>query len=264
MQKCPGCGRQIAPPPRAACPFCRRPLTPAGAPDADLEPFPAGPGPGDGPAWERRGELGFGPALLETTRQVITGPVAFFASMSTRGGIGGPLLFGFVVGSLGLILMIAGVLVLGGLLEWAVPSPGTGGPGTGMTLADSVFAFVFYLVAIPPGVVVILFLEAGLTHLLLMMFGGAREPFEATFAVSAYSRAVTLALAIPVAGWLGGAVWLVVVRVIGLREAHRCGGGKAAAAVLLPPIFCCCLQTLVYVAVFGLAALAVLGGAAAS
>lgn len=256
MQRCPGCGRQIAPPPRAACPFCRRPLASAETTGADPGPLPDG----DGLAWERRDQLGFASALVETTRQVMAEPSASFASMPTRGGLGGPLLFGVVVGSLGILLALAGVLVLGGLLQWAAPT----GPGGPTEIGEAALGFLLWLVVVPPGMIVILLIEAGLTHLLLMMVGGAREPFEATFRVSAYARAVTLAMAIPVVGWMAGPVWLVVVRVIGLREAQRCGGGQAAAAVLLPPLFCCCLQMLLYVAVFGLAALAVLGGAAAS
>ena len=199
--------------------------------------------------------------LVDTTRQVITAPRAFFASMPTRGGIGAPLLYGVLVGSLALVLMIAGVLAVGGLLEMVAPRPGAG-PSGATTPGELLVVFVFWVFATPVGMVVILFTEAGLTHLLLMMLGGAREGFEATFRVSCYARAATLAMAVPIVGWVAGPVWLVVVRVLGLMAAQRCGVGRATAAVLLPPLVCCCVQFLVYVAIFGLAALAVLTAAA--
>jgi hypothetical protein len=179
--------------------------------------------------------------------------------MPTRGGLGAPLLYGVVIGSLALVLMIASVLAVGGLLEMVAPRPG---PAGATTPGELLLVFVFWVFATPVGMVIILFTEAGLTHLLLMMLGGAGEGFEATFRVSCYARAATLALAVPLVGWVAGPVWLVVVRVLGLMAAQRCGGGRATAAVLIPPLVCCCLQALLYVAVFGLAALAVLTAAA--
>jgi hypothetical protein len=257
VQVCPNCGRHIAPPPRAACPFCRRPLTPAEAPGADHTLQPAG----DGRPGERRDDSGFVAGLVETTRQVISAPTAFFTAMPTRDGLGAPLLYGVVVGSLAFVLMIGVALALVGLIELVAPRPGAG-PAGATSLGELLLSFLFWLVATPVGVVIILFTEAGLTHLLLMMLRAAREPFEATFRVSCYARAVTLVLAVPVVGWVAGPVWLVVVRVLGLVASQHCSGGRAAAAVLIPPLVCCCVQGLLYVAVFGLAALAVLTAAA--
>jgi len=215
---------------------------------------------GDGPPWERRQELGFVPALVETTRQVMAAPAAFFASMPTRAGLGAPLLYGGVIGSLALVLMIATMLGLGALIQWVAPSSGSAS-ATASAPGELLLALLFWTLATPVGMVIILFLEAGLTHLLLMMLSGAREPFEATFRVSCYARGVTLLMAVPLVGWVVGPVWLVVVRVIGLGAAQRCGGGRAAAAVLVPPLFCCCVQLLLFVAVFGFAALAALAAA---
>ena len=219
------------------------------------------PAAGDGPAWEDRQSRGFQAALVETTRQVMAAPTAFFAGMPPRGGLGDPLLYGILVGSLAFVLMIACVLGAGSLFEWVAPSPAAASGARPLAIGETLLAFGFWSLATPVAMVVILFLEAGLTHLLLMLLGGAREPFEATLRVSCYSRAVTLVLAVPVVGWVAGPVWLVVVRILGLAAAQRCGGGRATAAVLLPPLLCCCVQVVAYVAIFGLAALALLAGA---
>ena len=54
--------------------------------------------------WERRQEIGFVTALVETTKEVLTGPSDFFRRMPVAGGIGSPLLYAVVIGYLGLLL----------------------------------------------------------------------------------------------------------------------------------------------------------------
>ena len=69
--------------------------------------FPPPPGwraPSAGIPWDRREELGFVTALVETTKEVLTGPSDFFRRMPVAGGIGSPLLYAVVIGYLGLLL----------------------------------------------------------------------------------------------------------------------------------------------------------------
>ena len=47
----------------------------------------------DGPAWERRKELGFVKALLETWKEVLFNPAVSFSRMKTTGGYATPFLF---------------------------------------------------------------------------------------------------------------------------------------------------------------------------
>src|SRR5260370_11339809 len=54
--------------------------------------------------WGRRDELGFVTALVETAKEVLTGPSDFFRRMPVAGGIGSPLLYAVVIGYLGLLL----------------------------------------------------------------------------------------------------------------------------------------------------------------
>ena len=54
-----------------------------------------------GPPWEHMRELGFFPAIWQTIVAMLTKPVATFANMRTEGGIGMPLLYALILGSIG-------------------------------------------------------------------------------------------------------------------------------------------------------------------
>jgi hypothetical protein len=84
-----------------------------------------------------------------------------------------------------------------------------------------------------------LFVGAGILHLCLLLVGGDRQGYEATFRVQTYSAGAHLLNVIPLCGWLVAPVWLLVLQIIGLKEAHGISGGRAALAVFLPLIVCC-------------------------
>jgi hypothetical protein len=82
---------------------------------------------------------------------------------------------------------------------------------------------------------------------MLLLLGGARRDFEATFRVVGFSQATSLVFLLPFCGQFIGIVWSLVLCVLGLAEAHRIGHGKAAAAVLLPLVLvCCCCAGLLF------------------
>jgi hypothetical protein len=105
----------------------------------------------------------------------------------------------------------------------------------GMTLAQVVLSPILTLI--------FMYVGAGILHLLLMLFRGAKRPFDATLTAVAYANGLNLLLAVPGCGGLLAAVWGIVVLIVGLGEIQRCGSGKAAAAVLAPAALacvCCC------------------------
>ncbi|MGD8817605.1 MAG: YIP1 family protein, partial [Acidobacteriota bacterium] len=86
-------------------------------------------------------------------------------------------------------------------------------------------------------------------HGLLLVFGGAPQPYETTFRVMCYSWAVGVFNLLPICGVFIGFVWRIVVQIIGVREAQEVPGGRAAAAVLVPVVFACmCLVMLTMLA----------------
>ena len=94
------------------------------------------------------------------------------------------------------------------------------------------------LVAGPFFVAIGLFILSGVTHLALMLLGGAARGFEATFRVACYSEAAAVLNVIPVCGGMIGPIVMIVVMIIGISEAHGTTRARAAAAVLLPVALC--------------------------
>ncbi len=207
----------------------------------------------DGPAWEHREETGVISALFETVRSVLLEPSATFATMRRTGGLGTPLLF-FL--TLGMAAYLAG-------LFYQVAWFSVGLTGTTKEESEAI-ALVLGSPMVVAGMVVAgplivtagAFLSAGITHLFLMMVGGAKRPFEATFRVICYAAGATAVLQLlPVCGAWISSVWILVAEIIGLSEVHGIGRGRAAAAVLLPLVLCCGLVALVVtaLAMFGVA-----------
>ena len=86
----------------------------------------------------------------------------------------------------------------------------------------------------PLVLVLALYFSAAITHLMLWILRGARNGFETTTRVIAFSYSPMVFSAVPVIGGAVGAIWLIVLTTIGLREAHQTTTGKGIAAILLP------------------------------
>jgi hypothetical protein len=240
--ECPFCAHPLPEPTPRFCPHCGREI--AGAPPPELPaaeaPPPGGPEARGGPPWERPG-AGFS-ELVDTTRQVLTEPTAFFAAMRVTGGLGRPLVYGLILGTIGLV-----ATTLYRAVFWA-----SMGPGLGMLrqhraelpwlvpFMQTGFGLVLQLILGPPFLVIGLFVAAGIVHLLLLLFGGARRGFEATFRVLCYCEATALISLLPICGSLIQTVYMLVLAIIGLAEAHGVSRGTTAAAILVPVLILCC------------------------
>jgi len=95
------------------------------------------------------------------------------------------------------------------------------------------------MVLAPIFVIIGVFFQAAILHLMLMLVGGAARGFEATARVCSYAQAAQLAQIIPMCGGLVSAVWSVILLIVGLSTAHGITRGKAALAVILPVVLCC-------------------------
>lgn len=215
----------------------------------DVPPLP--PAAASGLPWENRSEVGFFPALLETVRQVLLEPKAAFAAMRQTGGLGAPLFFFVLVGSIG---GAAGMLYQ--VVFNSLQQPTTPEEQALVAMFASTAAIGFSIMLLPVLFVVVAFVTAGLVHLSLIIVGGAKRPFEATFRVACYAGGSTAILQLlPVCGALVSSVWNFVCMIVGLSEVHGIGKGRAAFAVLLPSVVCC---GLILAGVFAL--LAAFGG----
>jgi hypothetical protein len=179
---------------------------------------------------------------VETTRQVLTEPVTFFRAMPVTGGLGSPLLYAVVVGWIGLVASAFYQAIFSSVVgsRWAPFWQDRPEVAALLGWVEGWGGFVGQVVFGGLGVVIGVFVTAGLLHLVLLLLGGARQGFEATFRAVSFSQATSLVFLVPFCGQVVGWIWGVVLYVLGLAAAHRIGHGRAAAAVLLPIALCCC------------------------
>jgi hypothetical protein len=206
-----------------------------------------------GTPWERRGEIGFAAALVETTQQVLLRPTEFFARMPVTGGVGGPLLYAVILGYLGLVAATLYNLVFSGVMGSSLRN--FGGRYAELErfqdLMEGGVGATVQLVTGPLWIVVAAFVGAGILHVLLLLLGGANRDFEATFRVVCYAHAINIINLVPFCGSVFALVAWIVIATIGLKEVHHTSTGQALAAVLLPLLVCCCCCAAAVLAALG-------------
>lgn len=182
------------------------------------------------PPWERRNRFGTLNGLYLTIKDVLLAPGQFFRRMPSQVGLREPLLFAVV---LGIAATFFGWMwsLAGSSLQLLVAED------LGEALRGPWWSFVLFLFS-PIIVSVAVIVKAALIHLLLMLVGGNRLGFEATFRVAAYSEAAGILSLLPFCGSLLGAVWGLVVVIIGLYSIHEIEPWKAVVAVLAPMLIC--------------------------
>ncbi len=218
---------------------------PSGAPPppppaaSTITPAPAGstsetPPTHSGLPWEHRQERGFVNAFIETLTMVLTRPSEAFSLMNREGGLAEPLIYALIggcVGGIASFLFSLGLQSIGLFSERRNAFAVMTGMGVGS---------VAFIILLPLCIVIGLFIGAAVVHLCLMLVGGAKQSFETTFRVLAFSHGSTgLLQMIPVCGGLIAGVWGLVVNCIGLARAHGTDTGRAVLAIFLPLIVCC-------------------------
>jgi len=194
------------------------------------------PGDGNGPEglqlppWERRERFGFLNGLYLTVKDVLVAPRQFFHRMPTQVGLVPPLLFAIVIG------------VFAAFFDWMWSLAGS---SLEMFFAEDLeevvkgpVAMFLHFVFSPVTIIIAVFLEAALLHLFLMLFGGNKLGFEATFRVAAYGQAAGILALVPFCGTPLGILWSLLVTIIGLYSIHDTDPWKAVAAVVVPMALC--------------------------
>jgi len=177
--------------------------------------------------WEDRSRFGLWRGLCQTFRGVLFTPRPFFRSTAFDGGLGEPLAFGLLFGSLGTMFGFFWQFLMGGV--------GFLDAGSGLLSRPSRYALFWAAMILAPILVTIgLFIMSGITHLLLMMVKGGRHGFRATFRVTAYGQATQVLSLIPFVGGLMGGVWLLIIEIIGLKEIHETSYARVIMAFLIP------------------------------
>lgn len=170
---------------------------------------------------------------------VLTRPTEAFTAMRTEGGLGDPLLFGVIGGSIAAIIWT--------LLSAAIHSLGWAAALSHQNSLDSMLGaslggamLVVRLIMAPIFIAIGMFIWAALVHLFLMMGGGANKTFETTFRALSFAYGSTSLLAIiPCCGWIIAFVWGLIADCIGISRSHETDMGRAVMAVVLPIVICC-------------------------
>jgi hypothetical protein len=190
--------------------------------------------PGSGLPWEHRQQLGFVKAFFDTFVLVLTKPAEAFTAMKKEGDLIEPLIYAVIGGTLGIIVSTLIKLpfhAIGFMGNRDSALFGMFGSGIGLFIG---------LILSPIWVAIGMFVGSGLIHLSLMLLGGAKKPFEATFRVVCFSFGSAHVLSIvPVCGSLVASVYNIVLDCMGIARTHEIDTGKAVMAVLLPLVVCC-------------------------
>jgi hypothetical protein len=174
--------------------------------------------------WE--GEGGFLQAFLKTTQEVLFSPTKFFRKAAAGKGYWSPFIFALIAGIIGSgIALLWQWLFLSGVVPRQFLSATT----------QSAF-LTFAVISMPFTIALSILIGSGVTHLCLMIVGGNRKGFEATFRAISYAYGAELFYIVPFIGTFVGTVYVMVLAVLGTREGHGISTGKAALAVLLPII----------------------------
>ena len=212
--------------------------TPATAGPLSPPVYPVGASPAasvarTGLPWDRRQELGLFNAFIETLKLVLMNPGVAFAQMKTEGGLTEPLIYAVIGGSVGFVVYFLFSLFFSSFGFMSHRNPLAELTGFG-------FGAIFILLFVPVFLALGLFIGSAILHLCLMLVGGAKRSFEATFRVMCFAAgSAHPLLIIPLCGGLISGVWCIVLECIGLARAHDTSTGKAVIAVFLPIIVCC-------------------------
>jgi hypothetical protein len=162
-------------------------------------------------------------AFGETWKSAAFDPRSFFRLIPRHGGTGAAFLY----------YLVLGMLVAGASLFWSTVGPGAMGQDRVAELGVEVGPLTSFLLT-PLILAIGLAVSAGITHVMLLMVGGATEWIGTTTRVLCYAYSPMILGVIPIIGGVLGVIWMLVVAVIGLSAAHQVPTWKPALAVILP------------------------------
>jgi hypothetical protein len=171
-------------------------------------------------AWEDI-TVAFPASLLRTWRDSLFQPAAFFRRLAWEGSLARPLLYYLLVSITSAFFVLLWRSTDAPLLPAAFRPEAPLAP-----LVQFFFEPFAALIGLGVGVLVL--------QLFAIILAPARRGMRATARVFCYSAGPAVFTAAPILGPIVGAVWSLILLVMGLREAHRTTSGRAAAIVFIP------------------------------
>lgn len=182
-------------------------------------------------------------SLVETWRESTFHPASFFRAMPREGNYGSVILYYIIVSVVGAGLSLFWHTVL--------PAPSLG-PFADILPKQSPRSEVVSFLFSPVIALIVLFVIAGIAHLMLLLVGAAKHGFDTTTRVVAFTHGPALFVIVPYLGMMIAGIWTLVLAVIGFREAHETSTGRAAAAVFIPFVLVIGLALLMTIAITSL------------
>jgi hypothetical protein len=164
---------------------------------------------------------------VTTWRESVFSPASFFRAMPVDRGIGAAVVYFLIVGIAASAIEMFWQLTLRPLLD------DEAGPLLRLLLGTDEAPLVSFLLS-PVFLLVSLGIAAVIVHFCLWIAGGAKRTMGTTTRVIAYAYGPQLFAVVPILGTLVGSIWIIVISIIGVREAHATDGWRAGLAVLLP------------------------------
>src|SRR5512140_82193 len=174
--------------------------------------------------------------LFDTAMLFIKTPEQAWRMTRETGDYTRPLLFGVIVGWVGLVFNAIWSTMFGAGLMRMLPAQYAGFNRFG---GGSIFG---QIILGPLLVAIGLFIGAAIFHVSFMIVGAlssSKSQFEGTFRVVSYSSIAHLAYVIPIVGGLAALVWRVYLMMLGTQQLHKTTQNKALLGILLPILLCC-------------------------
>jgi len=215
------------------CVTCRRPVT-----LNELRVVPEKPDAMGfiGSTWDNRHQRGLWPAWWETFKQLLLQPSKFYRDHAGK-SIREAWLFSMIALYIGMVpAMCYQILAMWAVLSGSlIPMPAGAAP---MPAGFMSLLVVVYVSLALVGPLFIQFVVGGIYSLTiqlgLVVLVPHRRSLETTFRTVLYSFSAYAIYAVPICGSSVGAVWQLVILIVGIKEVHGTTGWRAAIAVLWP------------------------------
>lgn len=184
------------------------------------------------PAWERRSELGFFKAIVQTISATLGRPGTTFAKLKVDGGLLSPLFY----------YLLMSMVTFGVVLCYQMPSvlknpalltPQLEGVSHRTILIGLAIVWLLSPLFFAGGI----FITSFFMHLSLKLIARTKESFQATFRTMCYGiGSASIAQLIPFVGGIVSSIWGLTIYCIGLKKVHRVSGMRLFFAILLSVI----------------------------
>jgi hypothetical protein len=184
-------------------------------------------------AWEYRHRMGRFYALSLTWQRSLFFPLRFFRGVPLVGGYRSPLTYGILWALVG----IAGGIVWKLLFFWYpdLLELVHGHPIAVTLQLSRTYAYIAAALVLSPLIAMALLLgSAILYHIFISLSTRQHAGFEGTLRVVCYSTGTNIFFFLPILGGIIGAIWQLVLILIGLKQVHRLSFVKTVAVALLP------------------------------